>query len=55
MMKTGLTWIGLMTIITLIMLTALFIVLANTINPEWGVLAVVTIPFAFLFYAIDGE
>lgn len=55
MMKTELTWIGLIAIIAMILLTALFIVLANTINPEWGVLAVVTIPFAFLFYAIDGE
>jgi uncharacterized membrane protein YccC len=40
-------------LIALIVLTVASIVMANTINAEWGYLAVTLIPLTLLIYAID--
>lgn len=40
-------------LIALIVLTVASIVMANTINAEWGYLAATLIPLIFLIYAID--
>jgi hypothetical protein len=40
-------------LIALMVLTVASIVMANTINAEWGYLAVTLIPLTLLIYAID--